>query len=118
MNSYKDKLKEFIYKDRNQNPNCSYGIIRAVNESTCTCDIFVVDNTNQNIGHTCYGVMLPMVSGLTYSLPHVGDRVLVEFVGSGQSSPAIIAVYPNSSLQVFSSTKVEKSNLEHYSDLN
>jgi len=117
MSNYKDKLKEFIYKDRNQNPNCSYGIIRSVNESTYTCDVFVVDNVNQNIGHICYGVMLPIVGGLTYSLPHSGDRVLVEFIGSGQSHPAIVAVYPNSSLQMFSSTSVEKSNLEHYSDL-
>lgn len=116
MDNYKSKLKEFLYKDRNQNPNCAYGIITAVNESLYTCDILVLDNVNQNAGHKCYSVPLPMISGMSYSLPHNGDRVLVEFLGSGQNNPLVVAVYPNSGLQIHSATNVEKSNLEHYSD--
>lgn len=114
---FKDKLKTTIYKENVYNPSSGYGIINAINADNYTADVIIINNNNPALGHLEKNLPLPMINGLSYSLPHIGDRVMLNFIGVGETMPVIAAVYPTN-LQKLSLSRVESSNLRLYDGLN
>jgi hypothetical protein len=110
---YKDKLRNTIYKEGVYNPTSGYGIIKEIDVNNYTADVIVINNSNPALGHVETNLPLPMINGVSYSMPHVGDRVLLNFPGYGESMPIIVAVYPTS-IQKMSMTSIQASNLKHY----
>ena len=117
MATPKEKIKGIVRDYNSQNPNCAMGIINKTYESEYCCDIMVLNNNNQNLGTYYAKVPLPAIGGLTYSMPHVGDKVLVEFLGGDQSYPMITTVYPTTQYQLAGMTTLPDSFLKFLSSI-
>ena len=109
MTTPRDKIKSIIIEEHNKRPNCAMGIVSKSYPETYTCDIIVTDNSNPNLANHHSNVQLPMINGLSYSLPHPGDKVLVEFLGNDDNFPFIVAVYPSTRMQLEGISQIPSS---------
>jgi hypothetical protein len=117
FNSYRDKLKYTMSRQQYSNPTSARAIVRKVYPESYRCDILIVENTDPGVGHEAKNVPLPYIGGISYSLPHVGDAVLVEFLNGDVQYPYIIQTYPSNPMQLASNTYAASSTMEHLSEL-
>lgn len=117
FNSYKDKLRYSIRRENSLNPSSAKGVINKVYPETMTCDVLMIENSDSRLGSLFRGLPLPIVGGLSYSLPHAGDIVFLSFLNNNSQYPYIISVYTSNILQLKSLTNVESSTLKHITDI-
>jgi len=117
MTTPRDKIKTIIKEEHQKTPNCSLAVVNATYEDEYCCDIMVLNNNNQRLGAYYGKVPLPMIGGVTYSMPHVGDKVLVEFLGGDTNYPLIVAAYPTTTRQLYNMSRIQSSLLNLLSDI-
>jgi hypothetical protein len=117
FNSYKDKLRYNIQQEITRAPSSGMGIVRRTHAEAYACDVWVVENNDPRLGHMALNVPIPMVGGLSYAMPHQGDRVLLTFLNGDVNFPNIVAVYPSSPIQTFNQSFIESSTVAHMADM-
>lgn len=117
MSKVRDRLKTIIYDEKNKTPNCAMGIVRKTYPNEYVCDVMIISNQAQNMVDVALKVPLPLVGGMSYVMPHAGDKVLVEFLGGDLNYPYVVAIYPSTTSQIASHTEVPFSSTSHFDKL-
>jgi hypothetical protein len=117
MASPKEKIRQIIYEEQTKRPSCALAIIQKTYPDEYSCDILVINNSNPNLGSFHGKVPLPMIGGMSYTLPHSGDKVLVEFIGGDLNYPLVTAIYPSTQAQIKGHSEVAASTLATLSEM-
>jgi hypothetical protein len=117
MPSPKEKIRQIIYEEQTKRPGCALAIIRKTYPDEYLCDILIINNSEPNLGSYHSRVPLPMIGGVSYALPHVGDKVLVEFLGGDLNYPLVTAIYPSTQAQIKGQSEVAASAMDMLSEM-
>jgi hypothetical protein len=117
FNSYRDKLRYQIQRENNARPSSGKGIVKKTYPESYTCDIMIVEDTDPRFGRMALNVPLPMVGGMSYSLPHSGDVVFLNYLNGDPNYPHIVAVYPSTALQAANHGFIERSTVAPMTDV-
>ena len=109
----RQKIDQIISRAQDARPNCALAIVKAVYPEEYKCDIMIVDNKNSMKVFESENVPLPMIGGMSYSMPHAGDKVLVEFLNGDIHYPLIVSIYPTTRLQMNNHSFVTGSTIKH-----
>lgn len=111
--SPKDRIIDIYTHQQQLHPSSALGIVHKTYEDRYVCDILVLDNNSTMNGSISTNVPLPMINGMSYSMPMVGDKVIVTFLGNDRNFPYIVAVYPATTFEIDSLSNVPPSILKH-----
>jgi len=117
MSKFTDKLKKSIQEDIRNIPSASLAYVIKCHNDTYTADIMIVDANYPNKGQQFNGVPFPMIGGLSYAMPHVGEKVLVQFLNGDRNSPIITHMYPSAEYQIAIHSYVPDSLATHLAKL-
>ena len=111
------KIRAVIQQERTKSPSTAMAAVLKTYSEDYTCDIMLIENNAANTGSVATRVPLPMVGGMSYSLPHIGDKVAIAYIGNNKNFPMIIAVYPTTKSQVQNHSEITSSTLQHFSSI-
>lgn len=113
----RSRLQEIIHQEQVKNPSCALASVIKTYPDEYACDIILVNNDSPDRGGIATKVPLPMISGMSYVLPHPGDKVAVVFLGNDMNYPLIVATYPAIRAQITSHSQIASSQLQHLSSI-
>jgi hypothetical protein len=117
LQNYKDKLRYTINQEIQNSPNNGMGIVVRVYPEEYKCDILMVESSDASVANVTLGVPLPMIGGMSYAMPHNGDKVMVNYLNGDRNFPYIVAAFASSKMQIANNAYVEESSMNHLSDL-
>jgi hypothetical protein len=117
MSKVRDRIQSIVNVEQGKRPNCEMGIVQRCYPDSFECDIMTITNDLSTKRTFHARVPLPMVGGMSYCLPHIGDRVLVEYLGGDMNAPYVVSIYPANDNQAQSLSQIAKSQLQHFSTI-